>query len=90
MIRKSSNQKIADKLKTGNLERDLRIKNLLLQLLKDVGTNVCDYEVDELTFNLSDIEKISQKCYFVKYRENIPMVKFHKNIKAHSLYSSRK
>lgn len=57
LIRKSSNQKIADKLKTGNSERDLQVKKMLLQLLKDVGTNVCDYEVDEVTFNISDIEK---------------------------------
>lgn len=57
LIRKSSNQKIADKLKTENPERDLRVKTLLLQLLKDVGTNVCDYEVDEVAFNISDIEK---------------------------------
>lgn len=56
MIRKSANQKIADKLKTGNPERDLQVKRMLLQLLKDVGTNICDYEVDEITFNISDIE----------------------------------
>ena len=57
LIRKSANQKIADKLKTGNPERDSQVKRMLLQLLKDVGTNVCDYEVDEVTFNISDIEK---------------------------------
>ena len=56
LIRKSANQKIADKLKTGNPERDLQVKRMLLQLLKDVGTNICDYEVDEITFNISDIE----------------------------------
>ena len=72
LIRKSSNQKIADKLKTGNLERDLRIKNLLLQLLKDVGTNVCDYEVDELTFNLSDIEKNIPEMLFRQIQREHP------------------
>ena len=56
LIRKSANQTIADKLKTGNPERDLQVKRMLLQLLKDVGTNICDYEVDEITFNISDIE----------------------------------
>ena len=72
LIRKSSNQKIADKLKTVNLERDLRIKNLLLQLLKDVGTNVCDYEVDELTFNLSDIEKNIPEMLFRQIQREHP------------------
>lgn len=57
IVRKSNNQKIADKLKTGNPERDSQIKTLLLQLLKDVGTNICDYEIDEFTFNISNIEK---------------------------------
>lgn len=57
LIRKSNNQKIADKLKTENPEKDLQVKKILLQLLKDVGTNICDYEVDEVTFNISDIEK---------------------------------
>ncbi len=57
LIRKSNNQKIADKLKTENPEKDSQVKKLLLQLLKDVGTNICDYEVDEVTFNISDIEK---------------------------------
>ena len=56
-VHKSNNQKIADKLKTGNPERDLQVKSLLLQLLNDVGTNICDYEIDEVTFNISDIEK---------------------------------
>lgn len=57
MVRKSNTVKMADKLKTNNLERDQRVKTLLLQLLKDVGTNICDYEVDEVTFNISEIEK---------------------------------
>ena len=57
LVRKSNTVKMVDKLKTDNPERDLRIKTLLLQLLKDVGTNICDYEVDEVTFNISEIEK---------------------------------
>lgn len=57
MVRKSNNVKMVDKLKTNNPERDQRVKTLLLQLLNDVGTNICDYEVDEVTFNISEIEK---------------------------------
>lgn len=90
MIRKSANQKIADKLKTGNPERDLQVKRMLLQLLKDVGTNICDYEVDEITFNISDIENSVPELLLHQIQKNILVAKSHKNIKAHSLYSFRK
>lgn len=57
IVHKSNSQKIADKLRTSNPDRDQQIKTMLLQLLNDVGTNICDYEVDEVIFNISDIEK---------------------------------
>lgn len=57
MVKKSNTITIADKLKTDNPERDQRVKTLLLQLLKDVGTNIRDYEVDEVSFNISEVEK---------------------------------
>ena len=54
---KRGNQTLADKLKTGDQERDKRVKTLLLKLLKDVGTNIVDYEVDEASLNIDELEK---------------------------------
>lgn len=71
-VHKSNNQKIADKLKTGNPERDLQVKSLLLQLLNDVGTNICDYEVDEIVFNISDIEKRLPEMVFRQLQKEHP------------------
>lgn len=71
-VHKSNNQKIADKLKTGNPERDLQVKSLLLQLLNDVGTNICDYEVDEIVFNITDIEKRLPEMVFRQLQKEHP------------------
>lgn len=50
-------QSLADRLQTGGQERDKRVKKLLLKLLKDVGTNIVDYEVDDASVLISDLVK---------------------------------
>ena len=54
---KRSEQSLADRLKTGDAERDKRVKTLLLKLLKDVGTNIVDYEVDDTSVLIADLVK---------------------------------
>ena len=72
LVRKG-NQTLADKLKTGDLERDKRVKTLLLKLLKDVGTNIVDYEVDEASLNIDELEKGGAPEIVVKaMREQYP------------------
>ena len=46
-IARKSKESIADKLQTGDVERDLYVKKILLRLLKDIGTNICDYVVED-------------------------------------------
>ena len=52
---KRSEQSLADRLMTGDAERDKRVKTLLLKLLKDVGTNIVDYEVDGTSVLIADL-----------------------------------
>ena len=51
-----SETSIADKLQTGDLEKDKALKRSLLRLLKDVGTNICDYVIEEASLNISDLK----------------------------------
>lgn len=48
-------QSLADRLQTGDQERDKRVKTLLLKLLKDVGTNIVDYVVDEASLSIAEL-----------------------------------
>ena len=63
---KKSDQSLADRLKTGDSERDKRVKTLLLKLLKDVGTNIVDYEVDDTSVLISDLVKKGAPDFVVK------------------------
>lgn len=63
---KRSDQSLADRLKTGDTERDKRVKTLLLKLLKDVGTNIVDYEVDDTSVLISDLVKKGAPDFVVK------------------------
>ena len=54
---KRSDQSLADRLKTDDPERDTRVKTLLLKLLKDVGTNIVNYEVDDTSIPINDLIK---------------------------------
>lgn len=56
MVRRGD-QSLADRLQTGDQERDKRVKTLLLKLLADVGTNIVDYEVDDASVLISDLVK---------------------------------
>lgn len=71
-VRKSNELSIADKLSTGDQERDSKVKVLLLQLLNDVGTNICDYEVDEISFNISEIEKTAPEVILTQLNKSFP------------------
>jgi AAA15 family ATPase/GTPase len=51
-----SDKTLADKLQTGNEERDRTTKKLLLHLLKDVGTNICDYVVEDASLNIAELK----------------------------------
>lgn len=50
-----SDQNLADKLSTGDAKRDQSMKRMLLQLLKDVGSNIIDYHVDASSISIEDI-----------------------------------
>lgn len=52
-----SEQNLADRLQTDDPDRDRQVKKLLLKLLKDVGTNIVDYFVDDTSFNVADLIK---------------------------------
>ena len=54
---KRSDQSLADRLKTDDPERDSRVKTILLKLLKDVGTNIVNYEVDDTSIPITDLIK---------------------------------
>lgn len=54
---KKSDQSLADRLQTGDKERDERVKTLLLKLLADVGTNITGYEVDDASISIAELEK---------------------------------
>ncbi|MBR5715565.1 MAG: ATP-binding protein [Bacteroidales bacterium] len=52
-----ANISMAEKLSTGDPERDAKIKELLTQLLKDVGSKIVDYRIEEVSINLNDLIK---------------------------------
>ena len=82
MVRRLNTIKMVDKLKTDNPERDQRLKSLLLQLLSDVKTNICDYEVEEVTFNIAEIEKgIPEVLLRQLQREHPTGMISHKNLR---------
>ena len=55
MVHKSD-KSLADKLQTGNIDRDRALKKLLLRLLDDVGTNICDYVIEDASLNISELK----------------------------------
>ncbi|WP_288153471.1 AAA family ATPase [Phocaeicola sartorii] len=55
LVRKSD-KSLADKLQTGEPNRDRVMKILLLRLLNDVGTNISDYVVDEASLDISELK----------------------------------
>lgn len=63
---KRSDQSLAERLQTGDAERDKRVKTLLLKLLKDVGTNIVDYEVDDTSMLISELVKKGAPDFVVK------------------------
>lgn len=55
MVHKSD-KSLADKLQTGDVEKDRALKKLLLRLLNDIGTNICDYVIEEASLNISELK----------------------------------
>ena len=55
MVHKSD-KSLADKLQTGDVYKDRALKKLLLRLLNDVGTNICDYVIEEASLNISELK----------------------------------
>ncbi len=76
-------QSLADRLQTGDQERDKRVKKLLLKLLKDVGANIVDYEVDDASVLISDLVKSGAPEILIRaMREQYPTgVISHKNLR---------
>lgn len=52
-----SDQSLAEKLSTGDSKKDALMKRLLLQLLKDVGTNIVDYKIDSTFISIEELMK---------------------------------
>ena len=48
-----ANITLTEKLSSGDQERDNKIKELLTQLLKDVGSKIVDYRIEEVSINLN-------------------------------------
>lgn len=63
---KRSDQSLADRLQTGDHERDERVKVLLLKLLKDIGTNIVDYRVDDASIIIAELVKNGAPDMLVK------------------------
>ena len=82
MVRRSD-QSLADRLQTGDVERDKRVKTLLLKLLKDVGTNIVNYEVDDTSICITDLIKSGAPDIVVKaMQEQYPSgIISHKNLR---------
>ena len=82
MVRRSD-QSLADRLQTGDVERDKRVKTLLLKLLKDVGTNIVNYEVDDTSIRIADLIKSGAPDIVVKaMQEQYPSgIISHKNLR---------
>ena len=55
MVHKSD-KSLADKLQTGDAEKDKALKKLLLRLLDDVGTNICDYVIEDASLNIAELK----------------------------------
>lgn len=55
MVHKSD-KSLADKLQTGDVEKDKALKKLLLRLLDDVGTNICDYVIEDASLNIAELK----------------------------------
>ena len=55
MVHKSD-KSLAAKLQTGDVDKDRALKKLLLRLLNDVGTNICDYVIEEASLNISELK----------------------------------
>lgn len=80
---KKSDKSLAEKLKTEDSEKDDLIKRMVLRLLKDVGTNISDYLVEEAALNISDLESNGAPEVLIKaMREQYPSgVIIHKNLR---------
>lgn len=80
---KKSDKSLADKLQTGDMQKDLLMKKMILRLLKDVKTNICDYVINEAALNISDIEATGAPDVLIKaMREQYPSgVIVHKNLR---------
>lgn len=78
-----SDVNLADRLRTGDEERDKQVKVLLLKLLKDVGTNIVDYVVDDASLSIADLVNSGASEIVVKaMREQFPSgVITHKNLR---------
>jgi hypothetical protein len=53
---RKSDQSLADKLQTGDKDRDQKMKRILTMLLQDVGSNIVDYHVESTSINISDLK----------------------------------
>lgn len=80
---KKGDKSLADKLKTDDSEKDALMKKMILRLLRDVNTNICDYEVEEATLNISELESHGAPEVLIKaMREQYPSgVIVHKNLR---------
>lgn len=76
-------QSLADRLQTGDPERDKMVKKLLLKLLKDVGTNIVDFEIDSASLSISDLIKSGAPDVVIKaMQQQYPSgVISHKNLR---------
>ena len=80
---KKGDRSLADKLKTDDPDKDALMKRMILRLLKDVNTNICDYEVEEATLNISELESQGAPDVLIKaMREQYPSgLIVHKNLR---------
>lgn len=80
---KKGDKSLADKLKTDDSEKDALMKKMILRLLRDVNTNIRDYEVEEATLNISELESHGAPEVLIKaMREQYPSgVIVHKNLR---------
>ena len=78
-----SDKSLADKLQTGDTERDKVLKKLLLRLLDDVGTNICDYVVEDASLNIAELKANGAPDMIVKaMMEQYPSgIITHKNLR---------
>lgn len=82
MVQKSD-KSLADKLQTGDPDRDKVMKKMLLRLLSDVGTNVCDYVIEEASLNIAELKANGAPDIVVKaMMEQYPSgIIIHKNLR---------